>query len=194
MSNASISDVIPDWFGDVFWNCDDIDLSNNHIRGELLTKFRFEGYKKALTWYLHLSENYLTSEIPKWLCSLTDLRLLDLSTNKFSGEIPPCLGELKNLKVVNLANNHLYAHIPNLFGSLYYLRSLSLRNNGLRGKLPSSLQNLRSLVLLDLSENELGDVIPSWMGEKLTSMRFLVLDANNFYGDIPLQLCQLPNL
>nr|GMD19779.1 long chain base biosynthesis protein 2A [Ipomoea batatas] len=35
------------------------------------------------------------------------------------------------------------------------------------------------------------DVIAPWIGEKLSSLRFLNFQVNKFFGDIPLQLCNL---
>ncbi|XP_019171333.1 PREDICTED: receptor-like protein 12 isoform X2 [Ipomoea nil] len=189
-----ITNAIPDWFWDFSWNCGVIELSQNGISGNLPLKphVGVESYMKVE--YLLLSNNQLTSEIPRWLCNLKDLDQLDLSTNKLSGKIPLCFGKLQNLIVLDLGNNNLCGHIPISLGSLYHLQSLHLPNNKLEGEVPSSLQNLRNLGVLDLSENELTDVIPPWIGEKLSNMGFLILHANHFYGDIPLQLCQLQNL
>ncbi|XP_031101357.1 receptor-like protein EIX2 [Ipomoea triloba] len=194
MSNASISSAIPDWFGKFFWNCDALDLHENHLSGELPFEPHVEGYMKALIRYLSLSTNYLSGGIPKWLCSLKYLEILALSTNKLYGEIPSCLGKLKNLKILDLGKNNLSGLIPNSLGSLQELYSLHLQNNKLEGKLPSSMQNLTSLEILDLSENEFMDVIPPWIGKNLLSLKYLVFYTNKFYGDIPLQLCQLHDL
>ncbi|XP_031121047.1 leucine-rich repeat receptor-like protein kinase PXC2 [Ipomoea triloba] len=189
MFNASISDAIPDWFGNLFRTCSAIHLSKNDIRGKLpmsvedgsMSEFKF-------------SSNHLTGEIPKWLCNLKGLNIFDISSNKLSGEIPSCFGELQELKYLDLGNNHLYGHIPNSLGSLSKLYSLHLQNNKFEGGLPSSLQNLTRLITLDLSENGLMDVIPPWIGENLASLRFLNFRKNNFFGDIPLQLCYLNDL
>ncbi|XP_031101043.1 receptor-like protein EIX2 [Ipomoea triloba] len=189
MSNASISDAIPDWFGNLFWTCEYIDLSKNDIRGELLMSVEF-GY----TIEIILSSNHLTGEILKWLCNLKYLVMLDIFSNKLFGEIPSCFGKLQELGYLNLGNNHLFGHIPSSLGSLSNLYSLHLQNNKFEGGLPSSLQNLRRLITLDLSENGLMDVIPSWIGENLASLRFLNFQKNKFFGDIPFQLCYLKAL
>ncbi|XP_031101806.1 receptor-like protein EIX2 [Ipomoea triloba] len=192
MSNASISDAIPDWFGNLFWTCSAIDLSKNDIRGEL--SMSVEGFmnefKQGCLW-IYLSDNHLTGEIPKWLCNLKHLQMLDISSNKLSGEIPSCFGKLQELGYLELGNNNLFGHIPNSLGSLSQLFSLHLQNNKFEGELPSSLQNLGSLITLDLSENGLMDVIPPWIGENLRSLRFLNFQKNKFFGDIPFQLCYL---
>nr|GMD16739.1 receptor-like protein EIX2 [Ipomoea batatas] len=194
MSNASISDAIPDWFGNLFRTCNEIDFSKNDIRGEL--PMSVEGYMIELkegVW-IYLSNNHLIGEIPKWLCNLKHLKILDISSNKFSGEIPSCFGELQELEYLDLGNNHLFGHIPNSLGSLSNLYSLHLQNNKFEGGLPSSLHNLGSLITLDLSENGLMDVFPPWIGENLASLRFLNFQKNKFFGDIPFQLCYLKAL
>nr|GMC87046.1 receptor-like protein 12 [Ipomoea batatas] len=191
MSNASISSAIPDWFEIFFWNNTNLDLSKNQISGELL-KPPVESYMDM--YYLSLSNNYLSDVIPKWLCSNENLVILALSTNQLYGEIPTCLGKLQNLEVLDLGNNNLSGHIPNSLGYLQSLFSMHLQNNELEGELPGSMQNLTSLRILDLSENKFMDVIPSWIGEKLLSLRYLIFYRNKFYGDIPLQLCQLDDL
>nr|GLL31652.1 receptor-like protein 12 isoform X3 [Ipomoea trifida] len=164
----------------------------NQISGALPLKPHVEGYMRMN--HLTLSNNYLSGGIPKPLCSLKDLEILALSTNQLYGEIPPCLGKLQNLKVLDLGNNNLSGNIPKSLGSLQRLSSLHLQNNELDGKLPSSMQNLTSLKILDLSGNKIMDVIPSWIGEKLLSLKYLVFYRNKFYGDIPLQVCQLHDL
>ncbi|XP_031101812.1 receptor-like protein EIX2 [Ipomoea triloba] len=192
MPNASISDAIPDWFGNLTWTCNRIDLSNNNIRGELPMSVA-EGYMNELS-SIYLSDNHLTGEIPKWLCNLKHLEILDISSNKLSGEIPSCFGKLQVLTYLDLGNNHLFGHIPDSLGSLSCLLSLHLQNNKLEGGIPSSLQNLGILITLDLSENGLMDVIPPWIGENLASLRFLNIQKNKFFGDIPFQLCYLKDL
>nr|GMD19782.1 receptor-like protein EIX2 [Ipomoea batatas] len=192
MSNARISDAIPDWFGNLTWTCERIDLSNNNIRGELPMSSA-EGYMNELS-CISLSDNHLTGEISKWLCNLKDLLTLDISSNKLSGEIPSCFGKLQRLAYLDLGNNHLFGRIPDSLGSLCCLLSLHLQNNKFEGGLPSSLQNLGMLITLDLSENGLMDVIPPWIGENLASLRFLNIQKNKFFGDIPFQLCYLKDL
>ncbi|XP_019188265.1 PREDICTED: receptor-like protein 12 isoform X2 [Ipomoea nil] len=191
MSNASISDTIPDWFGNFFWTCNDIDLSKNDIRGEIPMSVEVGYMNEFKQGWIYLSDNHLSGEIPKWLCNLKRLEILDISSNKLSGEIPSCFGELQELEFLDLGNNCLYGNIPNSLGSLSNLFSLHLQNNKFEGGLPSSLHNLGSLITLDLSENGLMDVIPPWIGENLLSLRFLNFKKNKFFGDIPLQLCYL---
>ncbi|GMP93183.1 hypothetical protein CsSME_00043129 [Camellia sinensis var. sinensis] len=241
MSNASISDTIPDWFHNIFSGIRHLDLSNNQISGKvpifqeckycdytenyrklILSSNKFNGpltslpsdamildlshnfisgpihmsddNKKLGFKILALSNNRFTGGIPMSLCKATDITIIDFSKNQLSGRIPQCLGHLDYLAVLDLSNNNLYGHIPSSLGFLQYLVSLHLHKNRFHGKLPLSLQNLTFLCTLDLGGNAFTDIIPPWIGYKLTSLSFLNLQSNNFYGDIPPQLCSLQNL
>ncbi|GMP93170.1 hypothetical protein CsSME_00043120 [Camellia sinensis var. sinensis] len=215
MSNASISVVIPDWFESIYCGIVALDLSNNQIKGKLpicqkckyrssavdrwlyLSSNRFEGPLTPLpsdVYLLDLSNNQLTGVIPVSLCKVKNIACIKFSNNQLSGRIPPCLWQLDHLFVLDLTNNSLYGEIPSSLGSLQFLNSLHLRKNRFHGKLPLSLQNLTFLFTIDLGEKVFTDNITSWIGYNLTNLRFLNLQSNNFYGDIPPQLCQLQNL
>ncbi|PHT33299.1 hypothetical protein CQW23_25099 [Capsicum baccatum] len=121
---------------------------------------------------------------------LCDAQLLK---NLLSGRIPSCLSNLEELRSLNLADNSLEGEIPSSLGDLQ-IRFLHLQKNYLQGKIPSSLRNLTSLQRLDLGKNKLKDVFPTWIGEKLQSLELLRLNSNQFYGVIPLELCQISSL
>ncbi|KAA8532490.1 hypothetical protein F0562_032510 [Nyssa sinensis] len=212
MSNANISDTIPEWFEDVFSDTNSLDLSYNQISSKL-PKFPSDTYKFDLSnnllsgnipqiddnttlvlYNLLLSNNVLTGAIPEYLCKINALVVIDLSRNQLSGGIPSCLGNLQWLKVLDLGNNSLEGNIPSSLGSLQGLESLHLHNNRFHGKLPSSLQKLTNLMVLDLGKNDLADIIPHWIGEKLSNLKFLNLKSNKFNGGIPIELCHLSAL
>ena len=71
---------------------------------------------------------------------------------------------------------------------------LKLNNNSLDKEIPNSLKNCTNLIIFDLGNNQLSGVIPSWIGRKFSSLRFLILRENRFFGRIPSSLCQLPLL
>ncbi|XP_028087310.1 receptor-like protein EIX1 [Camellia sinensis] len=175
MSNASISDAIPDWFESIYCGIIHLDLSNNQIKGKvsifqkckyrysahdkwlLLSSNRFEGPLTPLpldVYSLDLFNNLLLGPI-----TAKDINIIDFSNNQLSGKIPPCLGQLDQLSVLDLTNNSLYGEIPSSLG-----------------------------------ENVFTDNIPPWIGYNLTNLNFLNLQSNNFYSDIPPQLCHLRNL
>ncbi|XP_071926231.1 uncharacterized protein [Coffea arabica] len=195
MSNASISDVIPGWFENMYSRIDDLDLSHNNISGRLP---KFEEYNDSFR-VIKLNSNkfkgtitsvplgaYLVdlSEIP-WKASYLYLTVIWIWT------IPSCLANLQNLQVLDLSNNSLSRQIPDSWFFSEELHSLHLQQNKLDGKIPSSVRNLKGLHILDLGDNVLKDIIPSWIGEELQDLVYLRLHSNNFYSGIPLQLCQL---
>ncbi|KAL7164372.1 hypothetical protein ACSBR2_040309 [Camellia fascicularis] len=171
MSNASILDVIPDWFESIYCGIIYLDLSNNEIKGKvpifqkckyrysahdkwlLLSSNRFEGPLTPLpshVYSLDLFNNLLSGPITVSDDNAKSITVIDFSNNQLSGKIPPCLGQLDQLSVLDLTNNSLYGEVPSSLGSLQSLTSLHLRNNKFHGKLPLSLQNLTSLFIIDL--------------------------------------------
>ncbi|XP_057481193.1 receptor-like protein EIX2 [Actinidia eriantha] len=168
-----------------------LDLSNNFLSGPILLDYN---NATPVLQFIAVSNNHLTGGIPVSLCKAIKVGIIDFSKNQFSGRIPRCLGKLDELWVLDLSNNNLYGNIPSSLGFLQQLRSVQLRNNSFHGKLPSSFQNLKYLVTLDLGENKLTYNIPPWIGDKLSFLKLLSLQSNNFSGDIPHELCRLSAL
>nr|GMD40645.1 receptor-like protein 12 isoform X2 [Ipomoea batatas] len=173
-------------------------LEFNNFSGQLPNQL----YKYKNLEILSVSSNSFAGPIIESLGNLSMLLELDISNNKFSGSVPSSLGELSNLEELHISDNSFIGVLSEFhFSKLSKLDILDIssnlfvwNNNELEGKLPGSMQNLTSLIILDLSENKFMDVIPTWIGEKLLSLKYLVFYRNKFYGDIPLQLCQLHDL
>ncbi|XP_023765089.1 receptor-like protein 46 [Lactuca sativa] len=102
---------------------------------------------------------------------------LDLSNNKISGEIPTSLGNLKSIKVLNISHNNLVGQIPVSFGNLRDIESLDLSHNKISGSIPQSLVKLDQLAILDVSNNRLTGKIPT--GWQMNTMNELNFFANN---------------
>ncbi|KAK4715496.1 hypothetical protein R3W88_013834 [Solanum pinnatisectum] len=164
MSDANISDMIPNWLSNITLFMTTLDLSVNKLVGGISV-----------------------------LCDAQLLKSIDLSKNLLSRRIPSCLSNLEELRSLNLADNSLEGEIPSSLGDLP-LKFLHLQKNNLQGKIPLSFQNLTWLERLDLGENKLKDVFPTWIGEKLQNLELLRLNSNQFYGVIPLELCQISSL
>ncbi|GLU19496.1 hypothetical protein SLE2022_357450 [Rubroshorea leprosula] len=215
ISGSEISDSIPEWFWNLSSRAFHVDLSSNHLSGVLpnlsttkfansfalgidLSKNKLEGLLPVFAvnvTSINLSENRFFGSISS-LCTITggSLEFLDVSHNQLSGKLPDCMMKWTSLAILNLANNHLFGKIPSSIGSLHRLESLGLQNNNFSGEIPWSLGNCSALQYLDLNYNSFSGKIPTWIGERLSSLTFLLLRSNNFSGDIPLQLCWLANI
>ncbi|GKV30347.1 hypothetical protein SLEP1_g39164 [Rubroshorea leprosula] len=215
ISGNGISGGIPKWFWNLSSRAFHVNLSSNHLYGALpnlsttkfadsfslgidLSKNKLEGpfpvFPINVT-YINLSENTFSGSISS-LCTITsgNLVFLDVSHNQLTGKLPDCLMRWTSLVILNLANNHLFGKIPSSIGYLSRLESLGLQNNNFSGEIPRALGNCSALQFLDLNYNSFSGIIPAWIGERLSSLTFLLLGSNNFNGDIPLQLCWLTNI
>ncbi|XP_047162988.1 receptor-like protein EIX2 [Vigna umbellata] len=212
MSNTGISDSVPTWFWENFSSLQFLNLSNNHIHGEIAKSLR----NPISFTVIDLSSNHLYGELPflsnhvLWLdlsnnsfskcmndflcckqCKKFSLYFLNLASNNLSGKIPDCWTKWPDLVDVYLQSNHFVGNLPSSMGSLVLLQSLSIRNNSLSGIFPTSLKKNFYMISLDLGENNLSGTIPSWIGESLLRLKILRLRSNNFSGDIPNEMCDM---
>ncbi|XP_031478036.1 disease resistance protein RUN1-like isoform X2 [Nymphaea colorata] len=146
-------------------------------------------------------------ELPNSVGLLDQLQVLSVSDCMNLTSLPECMGKLSSLsrlKMQNtsisylpedvslLVNLHTFDmelcpinRLPQNFGSLSNLRVLNLRGNSNLDILPPTFSLLRSLQELDLSKCNLSNgVIPNDFG-RLSSLKFLMLDSNDF--------CSLPS-
>ncbi|CAL2241783.1 unnamed protein product [Prunus armeniaca] len=146
---------------------------------------------------LDLSNNKFSGSA-SFLCTSTTeesyLWYLDLSSNHVSGELPDCWINFQQLVFLDLSNNSLSGKIPTTMGYLFRMDTLKLNNNRFFGELPSQLKNCTKLTLLDVGENKLSGLIPKWLGENLLNLAIIILRSNQFYWSIPPQLCHLTQL
>ncbi|XP_039137106.1 receptor-like protein EIX2 [Dioscorea cayenensis subsp. rotundata] len=139
---------------------------------------------------LYISSNKITGSIPKTLCKLNSLAILDLSHNMIEGVVPDCwnLSLYSELLVMDLSHNNLSGTIP---ASISSLELLHLSNNAFSGELPASFKNCTSLSVLDLGYNNISGSIPTWLAENLKNLGTLELRNNMLTGSIPPQLGNL---
>ncbi|CAL9165019.1 receptor-like protein EIX2 [Musa acuminata AAA Group] len=168
-----------------------LDLSNNSFSGTISLAI-FMNMPKLL--YLSLSKNNLSGEIPFSICKLSALKFLDLSKNMLSGELPSCWNDSSPIEFIDFSSNNMSGVIPESICSIASLQSVHLSNNSLSGGLPLCLKDCKKLVLLDAGHNDLKGEIPTWIGESLTSLRFLNLRSNMLARDIPPNLSRLSAL
>ncbi|KAL2967341.1 hypothetical protein AAZX31_16G170700 [Glycine max] len=212
LSNTGILDSIPTWFWETPSQILYLNLSYNHIHGEIETTLKNPisiqtidlssnhlcgklPYLSSDVFQLDLSSNSFSESMNDFLCKHQDgpvqLEFLNLASNNLSGEIPDCWMNWTSLVYVNLQSNHFVGNLPQSMGSLADLQSLQIRNNTLSGIFPTSLKKNNQLISLDLGENNLSGSIPTWVGEKLLNVKILLLRSNSFTGHIPNEICQM---
>ncbi|XP_024625231.1 receptor-like protein 56 isoform X2 [Medicago truncatula] len=188
-----------------------LDLSSNEISNgihDLIHDLRDTGLK-----FLLMKGNNFTGNIPKQLCHLTDLDILDLSYNNFIGEIPSCLGKMlfeNEDPDGTVFYEAIYGvdRIYNRFGKerenftskkrletytvsiLIYMSGIDLSHNKLNGSIPYELGNLTRIRALNLSNNLLTGKVPATFSN-LVQVESLDLSFNMLSGQIPPQLSGL---
>ncbi|XP_058076456.1 receptor-like protein EIX1 [Magnolia sinica] len=201
LSDTTISGIIPTWFWDLTPQLRSLNLSNNHIFGQLPNPLKMQPQS-----FIDLSSNHFNGPIP---CILNGARVLDLSNNQFSAPIPPnftstmqyleyfCakgnqingtipsfIEGMKSLTVLDLSRNNIGGIIPLSLGNCVALEAVDLSNNRLSGEIPRSLGQLRRLRTMHLSNNSLSGKIPLSL-KKSSSLETMDLGYNNFSGHIP---------
>ncbi|KFK36133.1 hypothetical protein AALP_AA4G081800 [Arabis alpina] len=199
LSNNKIKGQVPEWL----WKLPNllyVDLSNNSLtgfKGSLeaslgsqiyfvdLSSNAFQGPifvpSSSIGTYF-ASKNNFTGEIPRSICGLSDLSLLDLSNNNLHGSIPRCLEtQMIYLSDLNLRNNSLTGSLPHIFTNAKSLRSLDVSHNRLVGNLSTSLRGCSSLEVLNVGNNQINDTFPFWLNS-LQMLQVLVLRCNKFHG------------
>ncbi|KAH7690707.1 Non-specific serine/threonine protein kinase protein [Dioscorea alata] len=142
---------------------------------------------------LYISSNKITGSIPKTLCKLNYLQILDLSHNMIEGVVPDCWNLSDFFWVMDLSHNNLSGIIPASISSTN-LRFLYLSNNAFFGELPVSFKNCTSLSVLDLGYNNISGSIPTWLAENSKDLEMLELRNNMLTGSIPPELGNLSHL
>ncbi|KAJ0551646.1 putative endo-polygalacturonase [Helianthus annuus] len=139
---------------------------------------------------LDLSENQLTTTIPKSLGNLCNLRHIYMGYNNFQNISltsllrsfldckSPSLESLY-LEFSQLGDNSISGPIPESIGRLSSLETLTLSHNHLTGTLPESLGQLSKLKYLDLSDNLLTGVVTDVHFSKLIGLKNLDGSGNN---------------
>ncbi|XP_019077500.2 receptor-like protein EIX2 [Vitis vinifera] len=149
---------------------------------------------------LRLRGNMLTGNIPRQLCWLSGLCILDLALNNLSASIPPCLGHLSALNSATLLDTFpddlyygYYWEEMNLVVKgkemefqriLSIVKLIDLSSNNLWGEIPHGFTNLSTLGTLNLSRNQLNGTIPENIGA-MQGLETLDLSRNRLSGPIP---------
>ncbi|KAI4353398.1 hypothetical protein L6164_002351 [Bauhinia variegata] len=168
-----------------------LDCSNNNISSTFPSDI---DHRLSRIHYLFLSSNRFLGSIPKSVCNIKSLEVLELSNNSLTGTIPKCLFEKEQQTVLKLRSNKLIGTID-AFPSSCSLEILDVNGNFLRGKLPEYLVNCTRLEILDLGNNQINDKFPCRF-KNISTLRVLILRSNNLHGSIecPSTQAAWPNL
>ncbi|KAG4380526.1 hypothetical protein GLYMA_16G188300v4 [Glycine max] len=168
LSNTGILDSIPTQMWEALSQVMYLNLSHNHIHGELVTTLKNPismqtvdlstnhlcgklPYLSSYMLRLDLSSNSFSESMNDFLCNDQDkpmkLEFMNLASNNLSGEIPDCWMNWTFLVDVKLQSNHFVGNLPQSMGSLADLQSLQIRNNTLSGIFPTSLKKTSQLIL-----------------------------------------------
>ncbi|XP_076908249.1 uncharacterized protein LOC143565029 [Bidens hawaiensis] len=101
LSSTTISGPLPTWLRNMPI-IPSLYLSHNYLSGPL-TNLPSRGSYLGKT--LVLRNNLFNESIPRSLCKMTDLYYLDLSKNRLSGEIPKCFKNMQNVGLLKLNSN-----------------------------------------------------------------------------------------
>ncbi|CAL5210888.1 unnamed protein product [Lathyrus oleraceus] len=127
---------------------------------------------------------------PSFLRNKSRLGSLDLSNNQIQGKMPNWIWRLQNLKSLNVSHNMLTDLEGPLQNLTHNLIALDLHNNQLRGPIPVFPKYAS---YLDYSMNKFRS-LPQDIGNYLNFTIFLSLSNNTIHGNIPISLCNAPNL
>lgn len=165
-----------------------IQLSSQNIKG------RIDGDIGVLTELktLDLSFNKgLTGSISPSIGDLKKLNILILAGCGFTGSIPAEIGNLAELSFLALNTNNFTGTIPPSLGKLSKLYWLDLADNQLRGSLPISTGTTPGLDWLlnakhfHFNKNQLSGTISPKLFNSSMILIHVLLDGNQFIGDIP---------
>ncbi|KAK1260543.1 hypothetical protein QJS04_geneDACA001977 [Acorus gramineus] len=177
ISNAKISDTVPNWFWNLSPPATFLNLSRNQMRGQLPHNALEFGSLQTVD----LRSNQFVGPLPRLPSAVEDLLL---SNNSFSGPIVLNITETKaGLRALFLSNNVIEGSIPsNICTRLLF--NLDLSNNYLSGELPNCWATSSRIETVNFANNNLSGTIPVSVGS-IYSLKSLHLNNNGFSGEFP---------
>ncbi|XP_072963471.1 receptor-like protein EIX2 [Typha angustifolia] len=171
LSNNLIKGTIPSSLCDQLQSLEVLDLSNNHLSGQLPecwtsgNSFRAKSDWRDVGCYLvmvNFYNNNLSGKFPLFFRGCQYLSFLDLSYNNFFGNLPSWIGtRLPNLAFLLLKSNMFSGHIPIKLSKLDQLQVLDLAHNNLSGIIDPSLVNFKAMTLTSPYTSDLNTFVAS---------------------------------
>ncbi|KAG2675426.1 hypothetical protein I3760_12G004400 [Carya illinoinensis] len=167
-----------------------LNLSHNSLTDLLPTGlFSFLNQLKIID----LSNNHLGGQLPSGIGGCSKLKIFWAGFNSFSGFFPHDIYNAAALEEISLPSNNLSGHMNNEIMNLTKLTSLELYQNQLISNLPLNIGKLSKLKQLILHTNYLTGSIPSWLST-LPRLNSIDLSNNLFSGELPKIFCGLQAL
>ncbi|XP_059627597.1 receptor-like protein EIX2 [Cornus florida] len=161
---------------------------------------------------LILRSNKFYKHIPKELCALNSLQILDLSRNNFSGSLPGCFMNLSAM-IIQQNSSGKMLYWPDSFPALVSFEGflehailvmkghgystilqlvtiMDFSNNNLSGEILKELTSLRGLRSLNLSFNHFTGRIPEGIGA-MEQLEVIDFSMNHLFGEIPSSMSNL---
>ncbi|KAI9098472.1 hypothetical protein K1719_025097 [Acacia pycnantha] len=160
----------------------DLDLSDNHITGTLVSLSIFPSLKN-----FDISGNFLNGTISKDLQFPSSLVSLDIHSNFLRGVLTSShLANLHNLKSLYLSDNLLTLRFSHNWVPPFQLEAIYVRSCKLGPDFPKWLQTQNNFTELDISSNGISGTIPEWFWGLLTpKLIYLNVSCNNISGTLP---------
>lgn len=146
--------------------------------------------------HLTLRRNESHGGIPREICRLNQIQMLDLSGNNISGRIPPsCFNNFTSLVQRRFASLDyiVYTFVlrkgqeSEYKNTLGLVKLINLSSNKLVGSIPKEFSNVRGLISLNFSRNSLtGNLDPNIGGIEM--LESIDLSRNQLSGEIPISL------
>ncbi|TQD86714.1 hypothetical protein C1H46_027737 [Malus baccata] len=182
LNNNLLSGGIPRNFGSLT-NLIQMTMQFNKLSGSIPDDF---GKLLSLS-YMDLSENQLSGPLPESLGNLSSLRSFYVSANYLSGEFPKGYDQLTSLEYFSIAGNYISGPLPvetiANWTNINYVLISDLANDGFQ--LPPNISNSANFISLTLRNCSITGPIPKYIGEEMTSLRYLDLSFNKLTGGLP---------
>ncbi|KAG4177105.1 hypothetical protein ERO13_A11G293600v2, partial [Gossypium hirsutum] len=162
-----------------------------YLKALLVLKGREDEYGSTLglVTSLDLSANHVRGEIPKEIGTLVGLLSLNFSRNLLTGNIPDNIGNMELMESLDLSMNRLNGEIPSSFSNLNFLNHFNVSYNNLTRHIPTStqLQSFENLSYVGnhlcgrpLTKNCTSKSIPTDVGNKGSKVNWLYVSI--FFG------------
>ncbi|XP_058788211.1 receptor-like protein EIX2 [Vicia villosa] len=160
-----------------------LDLSSSGI--SLVDRNKFVSLLETIQYSILLSNNSMTGDLSNLTLKGYDI---NLDHNNFTGGLPNIS---PRAKYVDFSYNSFSGPIPHSWKKLKDLVYINLWSNKLSGEVLVHLSQSTQLKFMNLGENEFSRIISINMSQEL---EVIILRGNQFEGNIPSQLFNLPKL